>query len=60
MSTVKVTATVESRKSAHSKASSKTASFTVEVQGYEPEAAVKMMAQVFPKEDGYKVEAVAG
>ena len=60
MSTVKVTATVESRKSAHAKAVKQSSSFLVEVRGHEPAEAVKMMSQVFPKEDGYKVEAIQG
>jgi hypothetical protein len=55
---VKVTATVEARKSAHGGTPKRTASFMVEVKNDVPTEAVKLISQVFPKEDGYHCEVV--
>jgi hypothetical protein len=54
---VKVICTVKGRKSAHGASKGAKAEFVANQEAGTPEEAVKLLAQVFTAEDGYRVEA---
>ena len=57
---IKVTSVIKGRKSAHGGSKGAKASFIFDQEAPTVEEAVKVLAQQFPSEDGYKVEAVQG